>query len=195
MDTAAVKIVFVGDSGVGKTAMLQNLFTQTLPPTFTPTEGTEINRMFFRKRGTQEPALIVNLWDIGCNAGHRGICDGYFIGATAMVVAFDVTSVPSFYRARTWRSDVSNVAGDIPCALLGVTTPKRRVGCDVITAADVSNNEWTKNAGYFEASLTDRVGVVKPIHWLVQRLAATTNTYDVDLTAWQNPQEKNCYDA
>ncbi|OHT09338.1 Ras-related protein RABF1 [Tritrichomonas foetus] len=95
-----VKIVFVGDSGVGKTCIItratSDLFSQGAQPT--------VGGSHFDYSITNDEGVIVNfdIWDTAGQDNYKTLVPMYFRSARVAILVFDVTSQESFNNLEEW---------------------------------------------------------------------------------------------
>eukprot|EP00811_Abedinium_folium_P034938 NODE_7776_length_1551_cov_6.915730.p1 GENE.NODE_7776_length_1551_cov_6.915730~~NODE_7776_length_1551_cov_6.915730.p1 ORF type:complete len:398 (-),score=108.03 NODE_7776_length_1551_cov_6.915730:356-1492(-) len=98
-----VKVLLIGDSGVGKTSLMLRYCDNTVPcpsAAALPTIGVD----FSVKRVTCSTGERVKLtiWDTAGQERFRTITMSFFRGAHVIFVVYDVTSSKSFENARDW---------------------------------------------------------------------------------------------
>lgn len=95
-----IKIVLIGDSSVGKTALFhvieKNEFSKASSPTIS---GSCSIIHFLLDRNTEVPFI---LWDTAGQESFRSIVPMYFSRASFIFVVFDITSKISFENTRSW---------------------------------------------------------------------------------------------
>ncbi|KAL1790146.1 EF-hand calcium-binding domain-containing protein 4B isoform X1 [Sigmodon hispidus] len=111
------KIVFVGDSAVGKTSFLRRLCEARFSPGMAATVGID----YRVKTVTVDNAQVaLQLWDTAGQERYRCVTQQFFRKADGVVVMYDLTSKQSFLSIRQWLSSVEEAVGDrIPVLLLG----------------------------------------------------------------------------
>lgn len=111
------KIVFVGDSAVGKTSFLRRLCEARFSPGMAATVGID----YRVKTVTVDDAQVaLQLWDTAGQERYRCISQQFFRKADGVVVMYDLTAKQSFLSIRQWLSSVEEAVGDrIPVLLLG----------------------------------------------------------------------------
>lgn len=97
------KLVIVGDSEVGKSAILQRLTNDKFEESYLSTIGVDflIHRIL-----VGEHELKLQLWDTAGQERFRSIVNHYYTGANAIVIVFDVTSQQSFKNAGYWYDEI-----------------------------------------------------------------------------------------
>lgn len=111
------KIVFVGDSAVGKTSFLRRLCEARFSQGMAATVGID----YRVKTVTVDNAQVaLQLWDTAGQERYRCISQQFFRKADGVVVMYDLTAKQSFLSIRQWLSSVEEAVGDrIPVLLLG----------------------------------------------------------------------------
>eukprot|EP00475_Leptophrys_vorax_P011092 TRINITY_DN1763_c0_g1_i1.p1 TRINITY_DN1763_c0_g1~~TRINITY_DN1763_c0_g1_i1.p1 ORF type:complete len:354 (-),score=94.75 TRINITY_DN1763_c0_g1_i1:1424-2485(-) len=123
----AVRIILTGDSGVGKTCLLERFRkrekfsreAKNLPPTtvgvFPEFDNIELN-------GRTIPVLIN---DTGGQERFRAITKSYYRQCDAVVIVFDVSDGSTFDRVPSWMEDVQQYArDDVIVMLVGTKADK-----------------------------------------------------------------------
>lgn len=94
-----LKIVFVGDSSVGKTTIIQRYITRRFEPFSQPTVGS----MFFTKQiEVNNKQFKLQIWDTAGQERFQSIAPLYFRDAHGVIVVFDVTNRDSFSNLSNW---------------------------------------------------------------------------------------------
>ena len=98
-----VKILLVGDSGVGKSSLLARFISDSFDEQG-PTVGVDFKLNHVDVDGTR---LKLTVWDTAGQERFRTLTSSYYRGAHGVVFVYDVTSRESFENAReTWRKEV-----------------------------------------------------------------------------------------
>ena len=105
--TEEIKVVFIGDSGVGKTSLFQCLQGVDLQKDLTPTiGGSHVNISLDGEKGKIE----CNVWDTAGQEKFRTLVPMYFQSAHFVLLVFDVTSRDSFESIDQWMEIVREKA-------------------------------------------------------------------------------------
>ncbi|XP_063930277.1 ras-related protein Rab-37-like isoform X2 [Zophobas morio] len=113
-----VKVMLLGDSGVGKTCILMQfrdgLF---LGGNFISTVGID----FRNKVVTVDDAKVkLQIWDTAGQERFRSVTHAYYRDAHALLLLYDVTNKTSFDNIRAWLSEIREYAqDDVVIMLLG----------------------------------------------------------------------------
>ncbi|XP_072016632.1 LOW QUALITY PROTEIN: EF-hand calcium-binding domain-containing protein 4B-like [Amphiura filiformis] len=97
------KVVFVGDSGVGKTSFIHRFCTDSFQGNFSATIGVDFQ---VKSMSVNDQLVALQLWDTAGQERFRSITRHYFRKADGVIVMYDVTSEQSFVNVRNWMSSV-----------------------------------------------------------------------------------------
>jgi small GTP-binding protein len=164
-----VKAIVVGDSGVGKTALLQRFVRDAFSPTFVTTIGIDFVRRLLRLHprdaaldGSAAAAAVeLQLWDTAGQERFRAISESYFRGAQCAALVYDVGNRASFEHVRSWADSVRShgrrgaplVVVANKCDLRPALHAVSRAEGEALAAA------VPDGAGFFEASARTGAGV------------------------------------
>jgi small GTP-binding protein len=100
------KIVVVGASGVGKTAIVNQLVNKTFKEEGQPTIGVE-----FKSYSCQadDETIKLQIWDTAGQERFRSVSKAYFRNALRAVLVFDLTNKTSFDELNIWINDLNTL--------------------------------------------------------------------------------------
>ncbi|XP_078481706.1 EF-hand calcium-binding domain-containing protein 4B-like isoform X2 [Ciona intestinalis] len=107
------KVVFVGNSGVGKTSFIQQFVNSTFASSISATIGVDYQMKTIR---LDAQVIALQLWDTAGQERYRSITRQYFRKADGIVVIYDVTNEKSFLAVRNWMQSVRE--GADPSAII-----------------------------------------------------------------------------
>lgn len=105
-----VKIVLVGDSGVGKTSLLRKVERGTFEDAYIPTIGADFAVKTITVLNTIPYNVKMQLWDTSGDDRFTDIVRSYTRGVSIILV-FDVTNVLSFHRIRDYWMGLISLGG------------------------------------------------------------------------------------
>ena len=152
------KIVILGDSGVGKTALLEKWVNNRIPENGLPTVGAA----YFKK------TLVIDdveqkfqFWDTAGEEQYRSLAPIYSRHAVGAVVVFDVTSKITMDNVPKW-IECLELNGEIPVVLAAnkVDLDKHRQ----ISSEELLQFAHEKNLPVFETSAMSGIGVDELFH-------------------------------
>ncbi|KAJ7283393.1 hypothetical protein C8J57DRAFT_1676031 [Mycena rebaudengoi] len=128
------KIVIMGNSGVGKTSLLQR-YTQNK---FDPKNTTSTSGAFFITKKVYVNGLKVRLqlWDTGGQERFRSMAPMYCRGANAALLLYDITNASTFDDIRGWLEELKkNCQPELIIYIVGSKadlSPHRQVTSDLV---------------------------------------------------------------
>lgn len=161
------KVILIGESGVGKSALMVRFADDVFDDTQGSTVGVD-----FRSRNievdtrnikvdtpTGKRTIRLQLWDTAGQEKFRVITRAYYRGCDAAILCYDVTDADSFNRVSDWMDDLSRFAEDDVIKFLVATKgdlmeTKKRVPED---AAEAKAREF--NATFMTTSAKNNVNV------------------------------------
>jgi len=98
-DSDEIKIILIGDSGVGKT----NLINTCVGLGFNDSENPTVTGYFNSKTMTvNDKTYTLNLWDTAGQESYRGLTQLFFRGAEIIILVYDITSKKTFESLDEW---------------------------------------------------------------------------------------------
>lgn len=98
-----VKMVLLGDAGVGKSSLAQRFVSNN----FKPYCETTIGASFMSKMMTVEgKAIKCQIWDTAGQEKYHSLAPMYYRGAQAAILVYDITSRASLGRLKEWASEL-----------------------------------------------------------------------------------------
>lgn len=169
-----LKVCLLGDGGVGKTTWVTRHRTGEFTTKYIPTMGVEVHPIPYY---TNKGMVTLDMWDIagvnwlGGESGEGGLRDGYYIGADAFIVFFDVTSKLSFNNTSQWIAEAKKVNPKALIVLVGnkVDCKGRKVWPG-----------WGSDTHYFDISARSNYNFEKPILEIVRHMLGDTTIHFVE---------------
>ena len=103
-----VKVVIVGDSGVGKTNIMSKFLKNQFMEESKATIGVEFGSKLFNHEGHKIKAQI---WDTAGQEKYKAITGAYYKGSKGALVVYDITQKKTFKNIEQWVNDLK-AAGD-----------------------------------------------------------------------------------
>ncbi|XP_054043270.1 EF-hand calcium-binding domain-containing protein 4B isoform X3 [Rissa tridactyla] len=118
------KIVFVGNSSVGKTSFLRRFCEDRFFPGTAATVGVDYNVKTITVDNTQ---VALQLWDTAGQERYRSITKQFFRKADGVIVMYDITAKDTFTAVKQWLISIEETTGkNIPVLLLGNKTDNEK---------------------------------------------------------------------
>ena len=93
------KIIFLGDSGVGKTSITNRMITGNFSKNQSPTIGFDLFPFILKYK---EKVIKLEIWDTCGQEVYRSLIKSFFINASLAVVTYSVTDRNSFASISEW---------------------------------------------------------------------------------------------
>lgn len=100
------KIVVVGASGVGKTAIVSRLVNKSFKEEGQPTIGVEFKSYSLQ---ADDENIKLQIWDTAGQERFRSVSKAYFRNALGAVLAYDITQRQSFDDLNMWINDLNSL--------------------------------------------------------------------------------------
>ncbi|KAH8120693.1 rab-type small GTP-binding protein [Phellopilus nigrolimitatus] len=104
-----IKLLLIGDSGVGKSCLLTRFCDDTWTPSFITTIGIDFKIRTIELDGKR---IKLQIWDTAGQERFRTITTAYYRGAMGILLVYDVTDPKSFENIDTWFANVEQHASD-----------------------------------------------------------------------------------
>ncbi|KAI8473092.1 MAG: Rab8/RabE-family small GTPase [Monoraphidium minutum] len=104
-----IKLLLIGDSGVGKSCLLLRFSEESFTPSFITTIGIDfkIKKIFLDNKWVK-----LQIWDTAGQERFRTITSAYYRGAMGILLVYDVTDEASFNNIRNWMRNIEQHASD-----------------------------------------------------------------------------------
>lgn len=115
-----LKIIVLGDSGVGKTSLMSRYVQKKFSPHFKATIGAD----FLHKDVTLDDRLTtLQIWDTAGQERFMSLGVAFYRGSDACVLVYDICDQKSFENLNNWKKEFVDYAGgssdQLPFVLLG----------------------------------------------------------------------------
>eukprot|EP01002_Notosolenus_urceolatus_P008550 NODE_3269_length_953_cov_17.487832_g2715_i0.p1 GENE.NODE_3269_length_953_cov_17.487832_g2715_i0~~NODE_3269_length_953_cov_17.487832_g2715_i0.p1 ORF type:complete len:210 (-),score=26.89 NODE_3269_length_953_cov_17.487832_g2715_i0:121-750(-) len=153
----AVKLLLIGDSGVGKSCLLYRYTDNSFNERFIATIGIDFKIKIVEVDGKR---VQVKVWDTAGQEKFKTITQAYYRGAQGIMLCFDVTSIESFHNVKTWLANITEFAGmgDSPAKIL-VGNKTDLVERRLVTAQQGRQLAEQNHMAYYETSAKAGSGV------------------------------------
>ncbi|GMI43915.1 hypothetical protein TrCOL_g9146 [Triparma columacea] len=150
-----IKLLMLGDTGVGKTCLLLRYAYDSFSPTFITTIGID-----FKIKHVELDGLHVKLqiWDTAGQERFRTITVSYFKGAHGVALVYDVTDRDTFEAIRHWVKQIQEHAeSNVSIVLIGNKCDKEQLR--MVSRAEGEELAREINAPFFETSAKTNINV------------------------------------
>eukprot|EP00035_Acanthoeca_spectabilis_P021134 m.436521 g.436521 ORF g.436521 m.436521 type:complete len:216 (+) comp17987_c0_seq1:247-894(+) len=165
------KILVIGEPGIGKTSLIRRYVDNVFDKNYTATLGVDFALKVVPWDNNMQ--IQLQLWDIAGQERFSSMTRVYYKQATACVIIFDITRLPTLKAVARWKNDLDGKAslpnGDpIPCLLVANK-------CDLaerpIPKEDIQQLcDEHGFIGWIETSAKEDVNVSKAMRYLIEHI-------------------------
>ncbi|XP_055337332.1 ras-related protein Rab-18-B-like isoform X1 [Paramacrobiotus metropolitanus] len=217
MDTTPIttlKLLIIGESGVGKSSLLLRFTDDTFDPELAATIGVDFKVKSLNANGN---VVKLAIWVNGCRelvesylellligfclqdtAGQerfRTLTPSYYRGAQGVILVYDVTSKSSFQKLEMWLGEVDSYANKPGMVKMLVANKIDQRTERVITREDGLKFARKHSMLFIECSARTADGVVTAFEELVEKILQTPGLWEQNIAKGINLSEKAETDA
>ena len=172
-----LKLVMIGDSGVGKTNILSRYINNEFSSITKATVGVEFFSTLIKKNNK---LIKLQIWDTAGQERYKSITSAYYKGAKGAFVVYDITKMKTFKNLDKWITELkANGNEDIYIILIGnkLDLEKNR---EVMTN-DVKRKAEELKVGYFETSALDGSNIEHAFDVIVEEMSKKIPVEDINV--------------
>ena len=143
-----IKIVIVGQSSVGKTALINQYMNKIFIDAAITTIGTD---KFIKIEKINNSEIKLNIWDTAGQERFRSLSPLFLKGSNIVIMVYDITNKESFDELDTfWKEKIKDNTSNI---ILGLAANKSDLyESEVVTIEEAKNFAKNNNAFFFETT-------------------------------------------
>ena len=162
------KIILIGSSSVGKSSILQRYIQKVFNESYSCTIGVDF---FMKSLDIGDKSIKMQLWDTAGTEKFRSITTGYYRGANAAFIVFDLTSKQSFECLNEWIENYykySDPNSEKNVVLIGNK-------CDLVDRREITQEEIDKfikdnNIMYYETTAKTGQNIDECFYFIAEKL-------------------------
>ena len=166
-----LKVVIVGDSGVGKSNLIKRFTTNEFLANSKATVGVEFLSKSYK---INDKIFKIEMWDTAGQERYKSITSAYYKGAKGALVVYDTTSAQSFENVDKWYNEIKEKTGkDIKLILIGnkIDLAEQKV----VNTDDALAKAKTWGIPLMETSAKSAVNVKEAFHDLLKEMYLEMN--------------------
>jgi len=180
---ALLKVILLGDSGVGKTSLLDRFINRKFSASYKATIGADF---LTKEMEIDNKFVTLQIWDTAGQERFQSLGNSFYRGADCCILVFDVTIPKTFEDIDTWRNEflVQSHIEDpesFPFVLLG-----NKIDQENERAVPAKNaRQWCQSHGnipYIETSAKEAINVEKAFQTAAKvalTISNPTNPYNL----------------
>jgi Ras-related protein Rab-5C len=158
MANPEVKLVFLGETQVGKTSIISSFLEPGIIPNPNPTVGACFATQLLL---VDDVEVKLKIWDTAGQERFRALTPMYYRGAHVAILVFAVDAPDTLRKLATWLADLERDTEDMPALIIA--------GNKIDLQRRVSGEEGERfaqevGATYFESSAKTRSGITELFH-------------------------------
>ena len=112
-----LKLIVLGDSGVGKTNIIHRYITDTFNTETKATIGVEFFIKTFR---VNNDIIKLEIWDTAGQERYKSITSAYYKGSRGVLLVYDITRYTTFENLEKWMNEINEkVKGSLKMMIIG----------------------------------------------------------------------------
>mgnify|MGYP002862539590 FL=1 len=161
-----IKIIVVGDSGVGKTNLINRFASDKFDTNSKATIGVEF---VYKALKINKDIIKVEVWDTAGEERYRAITSSYYKGAKGAIIVYDITNEDSFKNVEIWMNEVIK-KGQKGMQLLLIGNKKDLVNDRLVSEEKGIEKAKELNMHLFEASALEKTNVNEAFNYLMREI-------------------------
>ncbi|XP_015920309.1 ras-related protein Rab-22A isoform X1 [Parasteatoda tepidariorum] len=186
-----IKLCVLGDSGVGKSSIVQRFVHNT----FNPAVESTIGASFMTKCILVDDCTFkFNIWDTAGQERYRSLAPMYYRNAGAAVIVYDVTNRGTFQSVKGWIRELQlHGSSNVIMAIAGNKADLE--GRREVTYKEAKEYARSVNAAFVETSALTAVNIHELFKEIANRLPKVISTgkptHEIRLTE-DSPKKRKC---
>ena len=157
------KLVFLGDSGVGKTSLVQRYVYDSLAPDIGRTIGAMLHVKSVDFEGAKHKLVV---WDLGGQVAFAALREQYCSRASGAFFVFDRTRLETLEHIDDWLDSLYTAAGKIP-----VVAVENKIDLETaITKEQIREMIEARGLSWIQTSATENLNVNIAFEELVREI-------------------------
>jgi len=161
-----LKLLMIGDSGVGKTCLLLSFTTDEFDSDSRSTIGVDLKVKIMNVKNQK---VKLTIWDTAGQEQFRTLTSAYYRGAHGVVLVYDVTRAETFRNIREWLKEVEifSTKENVVKALVG-----NKIDLSAREVEREEGRQFAEDHGmlFFESSAKTQEGVQQAFQELVFKI-------------------------
>eukprot|EP00827_Trimyema_finlayi_P003048 TRINITY_DN272_c0_g2_i2.p1 TRINITY_DN272_c0_g2~~TRINITY_DN272_c0_g2_i2.p1 ORF type:complete len:260 (-),score=101.69 TRINITY_DN272_c0_g2_i2:21-755(-) len=185
------KIIILGDSGVGKTSLINQYVSQKFTQQYRATVGAD-----FMAKDVQleDRTVTLQIWDTAGQERFQSLGSAFYRGSDCCVIVYDITNMKSFEAIETWKEEFLLQGSlkdkdNFPFIILGNKADLEEQRKINQTKAQQIYQIPEKNLFFFEISAKDNLNVDQAFNCIAKAAASQEKEEEIFIPTTVNLQQ------
>ena len=188
-----VKIMFIGNSSVGKTSIIKRYSKNIFSTSYISTLGIDFES---KNINIDNKTINLQIWDTAGQEKYKVLSKNYYNNSNAFIIVYDITNLESFESVMNWIEQIKeNAPENVKSILLGNKSDleeKRK-----ISEEEGKNLAKKININFYETSAQNGANIEKAIDNLVKDVIndenfIKENTPKLHINKLKSEKKKKC---
>ena len=176
------KLLFVGDSGVGKTSILLRYTDDNFTTSFISTIGIDFK---IKTIEINNKIIKLQIWDTTGQERFKTITSAYYRGAMGIIYVYDITNQQSFNHIETWIKSTKEITDDNIKLIIGNK-------CDLESQRIISPEQGIQLAKeydtlFYEVSAKENININESIYKISEKIKNKLDNIECNSLQKQQP--------
>eukprot|EP00300_Choanocystis_sp_HF-7_P007272 c15193_g1_i1.p1 GENE.c15193_g1_i1~~c15193_g1_i1.p1 ORF type:complete len:203 (+),score=46.10 c15193_g1_i1:91-699(+) len=176
-----VKLILLGDSGVGKTTLMNKYVTGRAQYSFKPTIGADF---MTKVVVVDDVSVTLQIWDTAGQERFQSLGTAFYRGADACLLVFDVNTAKSFEDIDGWRHEFLEQSCPRDPATFPFAVLANKVDLPSRVVSEQRGREWCQQnrCEYYETSAKEGLNVEAAFDTIARAALAKAKDQDPIIT-------------
>ena len=175
-----IKIVLLGDSGVGKTSIAQRFANNT----FNENNSGTIGASFISKIiniPNSDKSIKFQIWDTAGQEKYRSLASMYYKDSNAAIIVYDITKINSFEGMKFWVNELKNNISDDNYQIAIAANKSDLIEKEEVTLASGKAYADSITAIFKQTSAKENLGIDDLFDTISEKLGPATDSIPSEL--------------
>ena len=157
-ETVELKVILLGDVGVGKTNIISRYLSGEFNPSLNPTVGSSYGEKRIKKEGI---TYLLKVWDTVGQEKYNSITKLFVQGSHIIILVYSIDNLHSFQKLDFWHNFIKNTLKDDTYILAVIGNKRDLYENELVTEEEGKKYAEKMNANYALISAkTDRQNII-----------------------------------
>ena len=189
-DIPSFKIIFLGDTAVGKTSLIVRFCENVFNDLCVATVGIDTKTKYVRYNGKK---IELELWDTAGQERFKSLAKNCFQGADGIILMYDITKKKTFTNIKYW---LTNITESIDIKKVAIIVIGNKLDLPDIEVKKEIGEKFCEqhNLQLIETSCKDNINVGEAFNCLIEKMLKLDNEYKQQLKKRKSIVDRSNFD-